>query len=423
MNDLGDKTPGTAAEGAIADALVLLFTQGVSLWDWRKTGLLTREFALYERLAPYYKRIILVSYGRDSDLRIGQELATRLPPTCPLTVLCNTTGLSPSAFPGHFLGRVREELTGCRSVLVKTNQFAAGEIAVDLRKSLRDANLITALIARGGYLWSRFAAYDHGAESALAQGAASCERILCTYADMIVGTTDEMVNDLMWRYHIESDRTSVIPNYVLPDGEVAGASEREPGLILYAGQLNTRKRVDVLIEAIALMADDMKSLVTLEVYGDGPEQGKLKALAEARSVNAKFSSRIPHEQLLQRMSRASIYAQASELEGHPKTVIEAMASGAAVVVADSPGIGNVVENGVTGIRVPSSTPEVFSHAMQALIADAEWRDMLGVTAARVTRQQFGLDRILPMELEAHRRAMTYATHAANQPRVHRDHAA
>ena len=74
-------------------------------------------------------------------------------------------------------------------------------------------------------------------------------------------------------------------------------------------------------------------------------------------------------------------AQASALEGHPKTVIEAMALGAAVVVADAPGLGEVVTHGVTGLRVEAQ-PGPIADAIGFLL-DEPWREQMGHGAGAV----------------------------------------
>ena len=46
--------------------LVLFFTRGLSLRVWDEIGILSREAALYRRLAPVLRRIAFVTYG-DND--------------------------------------------------------------------------------------------------------------------------------------------------------------------------------------------------------------------------------------------------------------------------------------------------------------------------------------------------------------------
>jgi glycosyltransferase involved in cell wall biosynthesis len=100
--------------------------------------------------------------------------------------------------------------------------------------------------------------------------------------------------------------------------------------------------------------------------------------------------------------------QASELEGHPKTVLEAMSAGAAVIVANSPGLGDVVMHGATGLRV-SLDSEAFSRAISEMLNDADWRDALGAGAARMVHATLGLSAIAPKEIEAHQYALHHGT--------------
>jgi SAM-dependent methyltransferase len=85
-------------------------------------------------------------------------------------------------------------------------------------------------------------------------------------------------------------------------------------------------------------------------------------------------------------------------------VLEAMASGAAVVVANSPGLGRVVQHGLTGLVMPPE-PEAFSRAFGGLMHDAAWRDALGTAARQSVSEQFGLERVLDLEIQAHRAAL------------------
>jgi glycosyltransferase involved in cell wall biosynthesis len=220
---------------------------------------------------------------------------------------------------------------------------------------------------------------------------------------MVVGTTDDMVDDLAWRYALNPGQTRVIPNYVLADGMVVPSDGRDKSTVLYAGQLVARKRVDVLIEAVA--SDELRDRVKLKIVGEGREEPRLRELARKLGASVEFGARVPHRELLTLMESCTIYAQASELEGHPKTVLEAMAAGAPVLVAASPGLAEVIDHGSSGLRV-QPTAEAFALAINDLLQDPEWRDLLGATAARIVRARFGLPTVLREEIEVHRVALS-----------------
>ena len=391
----------------IADALVLSLTRGMSLARWERLGLLEREWALYQHLAEAYPRYALLSYG-DPDEEAA--LATRLTPSP--AVIC-----APDA-PDAPL-RVARSLEGARSAVVKTNQMEGVGPAIRVAKFLRAAGLRTALIARGGYLRSRFAADQSGAGSKQAADAAAEEHALCTAADVIIGTTPDMTHALGWRYGVGFERTFVVPNFVLAEGSTRCAHERDP-VVLYAGQLVKRKRVDLLIRAMARLSRESADRLTLSIIGEGPDEPALRALAAELGVRATFEPRLGHGVVLDRMRRAAFYAQASTLEGHPKTVIEAMACGAAVIVTDSPGMGEVITHGVTGLRVEPSEGGL-ADAIDLLLNDEAWREQLGHAAAHVAQEKFGLARIVPLEMAAHRTAMeTAGSRAPADPSVRWD---
>src|SRR5258708_18920855 len=75
--------PYTTLFRSIADALVLAFSDGVSLRVWDETGLLDREWELYRRLHGRLGRIVLVTYGgrseeHTSELQSPDHLVCRL---------------------------------------------------------------------------------------------------------------------------------------------------------------------------------------------------------------------------------------------------------------------------------------------------------------------------------------------------------
>lgn len=396
----------------LADALVLVFTDWFSLRRWRESGQLERDWALADAAGRHYRRLVLVTCGNEEELPFADglqrhELVTG-EPAPPLQFIMNDRGLPLQRHLEQAPGRVAELLADARTIVVRTHHMAAGRLALRITGRLRAAGKHVGLLARGGYLWSRFAAHEFGTASREAVYAAAVERELCTAADAFAGTTGKMVDDLAWRHSLDPRKGIIVPNYVLTDGPVASAQEREPGLLVYVGKLVRRKRVELLIQAVARLPDQVRNTVRLEIIGDGPMQPELMRLATNLNAPVKFLPRRPHTEVLDHLRRCQLFLHASELEGHPRAVIDAMATGCPVLVADTPGLGSVIQHGATGIRVPAE-PDAFATAVAELLADEDWREMLGSAAARVTRSAFGLDQILPLELAAQQLALDGGT--------------
>ncbi len=391
-----------------ADALVLVFTQGVSLKQWDRTGLLGRESLLYEPLASGFGTVVFVTDGDHSDIAIAEKLPFRA------LVVCNEARLPEHEHHAALPGRVAGLLRGSKSAIVKTNQMVGGERAVAIAVALRGAGVRTGLIARGGYLHSRFVASQFGPESVEAIEAGASEGELCRAADAVVASTETMIDDLRWRYGLSVERTVVQPNFVADADPGYAEAEREPGEILYAGQLVRRKRVDILIDAMAYLPDVTRKGAFLTVIGDGEERENLQEQAKRLGVDVRFEGRIPHTELIERLKACAIYAQASELEGHPKTVLEAMGAGCAVVVADTPGQREVVEHGVNGLRI-APDPLVFARTFDVLLNDRELCIGLGMSAANCVSARFGLAQTIELERRIHKMALVRAGEAAQTP--------
>ncbi len=385
----------------IADALVLAFSDGVSLRVWTDTGLIEREWELYRRLRASFGRIVLVTYGKADDA----ELLSRLSPGTGL--VCNSTGLSHDEYMRTLPRLVADQLDTARSVIVKTNQMSGGDAAIAIASALRAPGRHVALVARGGYLWSQFAAWESGAASAAATLASEREGRLCRAADLVIGTTRQMVDDLAWRHAIPESRVAVVPNYVLP-GDTTRRIERAPGVVLFAGRLVPQKRVDRLIDAISRLRPGLRDGTMLSIVGDGPLKEQFRKQAADARVHIQFEGRMPHEQLMERMRRCAVYAQTSSYEGHPKTVIEAMSVGTPVLLCDTPGLRGIVRHGSTGLCVPPDT-DAIAFALEGLLDDPAWRESLGAAAAAQAVASYGLDQIVEVESALYRRALDQAS--------------
>lgn len=380
-----------------ADVLVLMFTKGVSLAQWRDTGMLPREWALYEAMLDAYARIVVVTYGDETDHAVLNGMRT----DGKVVLVTNDEELESHTYRASIPDRVVDACGTWRSALVKTNQMVGNDVAVDVVEALRSSGITTGLLARAGYWWADLTAYTHGPDSPEAIRARECEFRLCRNADMIVATTTKIVDGMCAEYDLDPSRCEVIPNFVL---DPVPPTERSPNTVLFAGQLIPLKRVNVLIQAVAYLQHERHQPVRLEVIGAGPELHALRSLAQRLNAPVTFEKRIAHDQLLERMSRCTVYAQASETEGHPKTVLEAMAARAAVVVSEAPGIACVVEHGVTGLISPP-TREAFGEAIGLLLGDKALRERLGHTASSRILLAYGLRHIASQELRAHRRTM------------------
>ncbi|MFK7895400.1 MAG: glycosyltransferase family 4 protein [Myxococcota bacterium] len=159
----------------------------------------------------------------------------------------------------------------------------------------------------------------------------------------------------------------------------ADGLEQEPNIkddralrITYVGRLERYKRIDIFIEAAALLKERFPELI-LTIIGRGPERDRLESLARERGLGecTEFPGFISNEarDALLADSRACIFP--SEKEGWGLTVIEANALGTPVVARDAEGLRDSVRHQETGLLVPSEDPADYARALSRLLETNE----------------------------------------------------
>src|SRR3546814_17832635 len=95
-----------------------------------------------------------------------------------------------------------------------------------------------------------------------------------------------------------------------------------------------------------------------------------------------------------------IFVLPSSYEGHPKTLLEAMACGAAVIGTDVPGIREVIEDGRTGLLC-APTAAALRDAIERLLSDEPLRRRLGGNARQQIQMTESLARVAQLQLSAY----------------------
>jgi glycosyltransferase involved in cell wall biosynthesis len=108
-----------------------------------------------------------------------------------------------------------------------------------------------------------------------------------------------------------------------------------PPTVAYTGRLTRAKNVDVLIRAVAALKSEGIRLQTF-IVGDGQEGYRLKALANELGVEdlVVFTGGVVPERVPEFLERSDIFVLASETEGWPKAIAEAMAFGLVCIGSD-----------------------------------------------------------------------------------------
>lgn len=170
-------------------------------------------------------------------------------------------------------------------------------------------------------------------------------------------------------------------------------------LLIYTGRLSPEKNLSFLIRCFAGVAKTYKN-VGLLLVGDGPERENLIDLVEHLGVKSQvcFLGMVAYEDVRRYLATADLYATASITEVHPLSVIEAMAVGLPVLGIKSPGVGDIVQDGVNGYLAEDEDLALFTAKMAKLVNEHDIRHQMG-KSAHESAQSYSIDKTCQLMIE------------------------
>jgi glycosyltransferase involved in cell wall biosynthesis len=173
---------------------------------------------------------------------------------------------------------------------------------------------------------------------------------------------------------------------------------RPPLRILAVGRLSYFKGIDVLLRAIADVAE-----TSLVVIGDGECRSALERQARSLGIEARvqFVGRLDMDPagdmtLRTAYENADVFCLPStdRAESFGLVLLEAMRARLPAIASAivGSGVGFVVREGETGLLVPPGDAAALANALRRLAADAGLRARMGAAGAQRWQQEFTLDR-------------------------------
>ena len=102
----------------------------------------------------------------------------------------------------------------------------------------------------------------------------------------------------------------------------------------------------------------------------------------------------------QAIAESSVYVLPSYREGTPRTVLEAMAIGRAIITTDAPGCRGTVLEGDNGFLVPVGDAEALYGAMRRFIEDPALAQTMGAASLRLVREKYDVEAVNAAILQA-----------------------
>jgi glycosyltransferase involved in cell wall biosynthesis len=124
------------------------------------------------------------------------------------------------------------------------------------------------------------------------------------------------------------------------------------------------------------------------VVGGGPDENYLRriVLAAGLADRIHFTGPLPHQAVGRLYRHAYALIHPSYAEGFPLVVIEAMTNGLPVIVARTPGIDEIIEDGLNGLLFEPGDVSKLRSLVRRVFDDKPLRDTLSLKAAEAMKR-------------------------------------
>ena len=188
-----------------------------------------------------------------------------------------------------------------------------------------------------------------------------------------VTTMNEDMRERLIELGARPEQVAVMPMGADVEGirRLAAGIDPVSGRILFVGRLVEKKGAAVLLAALRVLAAEGYEL---HIVGDGPLRPDLEAVAEGLRVT--FLGALHRTELAREYAAASVVvfpsvlATSGDQDGLPVALLEAMAAGRPVIASALPGLADAVEDGRSGLVVPSGDAAALAAAIRSVLSDA-----------------------------------------------------
>jgi len=165
-------------------------------------------------------------------------------------------------------------------------------------------------------------------------------------------------------------------------------------VILTVGRAVVKKGLDTILDALALLPDDINWRFVH--IGGGPLLAELKAQADRLGISPRIDWRgaVAQEEVLATLRHADLFVLASRVgedgdrDGLPNVLMEAQSQAVPVVATTVSGIPELVQNQKTGLLVEPNDKQALAEAMSRILNDANLSAELGRAGEDRVRGEF-----------------------------------
>ena len=209
-------------------------------------------------------------------------------------------------------------------------------------------------------------------------------RVLEHAGSLLIGGTS-FVAEVSERLGVSPDRFTIVPGAV-DTARFTPGGERAPGppRLLYHGRVDRRKGVLDFLDALALVRAPYEATIS----GIGPDLDAARTLAAELGLGVAFPGYAVYDDVPAIYAAHDIFVSPTYAEGFSNTILEAMASGHAILSCRAVGVTDCLRDGDNGLLVEPGDVPAQAAALTRLIEDEPLRARLAAAALAECRRVY-----------------------------------
>ena len=365
--------------------VILIFTYGISILDWSRSGILRREMELYDNMGKKFGiEYTFITYNNEVPKEIqSQYRHIKIYPAYKFINYKNNKYLN---FFNSFLlpFKIRKKVKSYD--LIKTNQLNGAWVALILKILIKKP-----LYIRTGYNLFEFSIRDK-------------KPLYIKFFHYILTQLSLIISNLysvsskedkkyIEKYFLRSKNIIIIPNWVNNIQENS-FENRYDKKILSIGRLEKQKNYESLIHSIG------NSEFELDLIGSGSKKELLEKLAKDVNAKVNFLGNVSYEKLMTIYKKYRVFVIPSNFEGNPKVVLEAMANGCLVIGRENKNINEIIKHNLNGILYNSN--DNLLEIIESVIRNKTKFEMLTEEGYEYILNTNHIDKIIKIEQESYK---------------------